>query len=183
MSEANLIQLAQGGDTGAWEALTRQHQEPIFRYAYLLLGDADDAQDVAQEAFVRAFYNLKRFDTERTLRPWLLSIVSRLAHNWKRSAARQFQALVRLGRERRLEADEGLEPAEVEQLWSAVRRLRPAFQQVIFMRFFLGLSEDETAQAASVPAGTIKSRMHRALGALREVISQHYPHLKDSLTE
>ena len=182
MTEAHLILLARGGDAGAWEALTRLHQEPIFRYAYLLLGDADDAQDVAQETFVRAFYNLKRFDAERAMRPWLLSIVSRLAHNWKRSAGRYLRALVRLGNERRLEADAGLEPAEIEQLWSAVRQLRPAFQEVIFMRFFLGLSEDETAQAAAVRPGTVKSRLHRALNELRQVVPRDYPQLKESVT-
>ena len=59
MSETHLIQQAQGGDAGACEALTRLHQEPIIRYAYLLLGDAEDAKDVTQETFVRAFYSLK----------------------------------------------------------------------------------------------------------------------------
>ena len=183
VTESHLNQKARAGDAGAWEALTRLHQEPIFRYAYLLLGDADDAQDVAQETFVRAFYRLNHFDAERRLRPWLLSIVWRLAHNWQRSAGRYLQAITRFGREPQLGSDHGLERSDADQLWSAVRRLAPAFQQVIFMRFFLELTEDEAAQAAGVPAGTIKSRLHRALQALRDLISSDYPDLKDAVPE
>ena len=62
----------------AWTTLVGQQQEAVFRLAYLLLGDADEAQDVAQEAFIRAFRALHRFDPARPLRPWLLSITANL---------------------------------------------------------------------------------------------------------
>ncbi len=68
MSEAKLIGRARQGDEAAWEILVRQHQEAAFRLAYLLLGDADEAEDVAQETFIRAFRSLDRFDPDRPLR-------------------------------------------------------------------------------------------------------------------
>ncbi len=65
MSELDLITRARRGDGAAWEDLVRQHQEATFRLAYLLLGDADDAEDTAQEAFIRTFQTLDRFDPSR----------------------------------------------------------------------------------------------------------------------
>ncbi|MBV9786854.1 MAG: hypothetical protein JOZ51_01680, partial [Chloroflexi bacterium] len=72
VDQSDLIVRAQQGDGTAWEHLVRQHQDAVFRLAYLLLGDADDADDVAQETFIRAFGALDRFDPSRPLRPWLL---------------------------------------------------------------------------------------------------------------
>ena len=180
MSESELIQQALRGSQDAWESITRSHQEAVFRLAYLLLGDADEAEDVAQDTFVRAYYALKRFDAARPLRPWLMQIVSNLAANRRRSMGRYLHALVRLSRE----PDETPDPPQENDsgmLWKAVRRLKLEFQQVIYLRFFLDMSVDEMSAALHVPAGTVKSRLHRALAALREVIARHYPELEESL--
>ena len=85
MDNNDLISRARRGDDAAWEMLVRDHQDAIFRLAYLLLGDAHDAEDVAQEVFVRAFRALHTFDVTRPLRPWLLRITTNLAHNYRRS--------------------------------------------------------------------------------------------------
>jgi RNA polymerase sigma-70 factor (ECF subfamily) len=70
--EADRIRRARQGDEQAWTSLVREHQTAAFRLAYLLLGSAEDAEDVAQEVFIRAFRALDRFDLERPFRPWLL---------------------------------------------------------------------------------------------------------------
>src|SRR5215510_9029334 len=88
LDEPTLIRRAVDGDAAAWEALMRAHQEAVFRLAYLILGDPDDAEDVAQETFLRAWKHLKGFDSTRPLRPWLLSITSNLSSNRRRSAGR-----------------------------------------------------------------------------------------------
>ncbi|HEX2908622.1 MAG TPA: sigma factor, partial [Phototrophicaceae bacterium] len=85
MSETELIHRARRGDSAAWEVLVSSHQEAVFRLAYLLLGDASDAEDVAQETFIRAFRFLARFDETRNWRPWLLSIAANLTRNRRRS--------------------------------------------------------------------------------------------------
>lgn len=81
MDEPTLIRHAANGDAAAWEPLVLAHQQAVFRLSYLLLGDPDEAEDIAQETFLRAWKYLKRFDSARPLRPWLLSIASNLASN------------------------------------------------------------------------------------------------------
>lgn len=183
LDEAELVQRARTGDGEAWYRLVSAHQEAIFRLAYLLLRDASDAEDVAQEAFVRAFRALHTFDGERPLRPWLLRIASNLAHNRRRSLGRYLEALKRL-----YSAPERVEssPAErtgrkweAETLWSAIRHLRPAEQEVVYLRYFLELSEAEMAAALNVAPGTVKSRLHRAMSHLRLVVDEQYPALRE----
>ncbi len=182
MSESDLVRQAQQGDPDAWEDLVKGHQAAVFRLAYLLLGDPDEAEDAAQETFLRAWYALRRFDGTRPLRPWLMQIVSNLASNRRRSLGRQLNALMRFARQ------PGGPPAAVAEddsrsLWQAVRRLAFPHQQVIYLRFFLDLSEQEMSETLGVAAGTVKSRLHRALSALRKEIEKSFPHLQESLVE
>ena len=187
VSEAGLIRRASQGDGAGWEALVGLHQEAVFRLAYLLLGDADEAEDVAQETFIRAYRALDRFDANRPLRPWLMRITTNLARNQRRSVGRYFAAVQRLIR---AEPEAAFAPggqaqlAERERahsLWQAVRRLGRADQEIIYLRYFLELSEAEAAAALEVPAGTVKSRTHRALARLREVVAREFPSLREAL--
>lgn len=185
MDESTLIQRATKGEAAAWEPLMLTHQEPVFRLAYLIMGDADDAEDITQETFLRAYRSLKRFDPTRPLRPWLLSIAANLARNRHRSAARYLAALTRSFRA------EPPAPFDVEQhtslnqdadqLWKAVRLLNADDQQVIYLRFFLDLSTAETAQALDVAEGTVKSRLNRAVSRLRIIIKNNFPTLSEGI--
>jgi RNA polymerase sigma-70 factor (ECF subfamily) len=182
--EAELVARARRADGAAWEAIVRRYQEPVFRLAYLILGDAADAEDAAQETFIRAYLALDRFDAARPLRPWLLSIGANLARNRRRSLGRHWNAL-----QRAFQANpqpyhpppERAEAADARRLRQAVARLRPEAQDVIYLRYFLGLSEAETVAALNIPAGTAKSRLSRALAHLRRVIEADYPDLRDAL--
>lgn len=170
----------------AWDAILAGHQEAVFRLAYLLVGDADEAQDVAQEAFIRAYQSFGRFDQGRPLRPWLLRIAANLARNRRRALGRYVAALQRAFRAEPRPAAapvEALSAAQMqaEELWQAVRRLAPADQEVVYLRFFLELSEAELAAALGVAPGTVKSRLHRALKRLRAVVEAHHPGLREKL--
>ncbi len=182
MDEASLISRAAEGDAGAWEPVVLTHQEAVFRLAYLILGDPDDAQDVSQETFVRAWRNLGRFDRSRLLRPWLFRIAANLANNRRRSAARYLAALVRTiqaGGDTPGIEEQGAQRIESQQLWRAVRRLGSADQQIIYLRYFLDLSVAETAQTLQMAEGTVKSRSHRALDRLRIIVRREFPMLGD----
>lgn len=182
--EAALVARARAGDADAWEALVRRHQEPVFRLAYLILGDAAEAEDAAQEAFIRAYLALGRFDAARPLRPWLLSIVANLARNRRRSLGRYWAALQRafLAEPRHHAPPPDRTPAsDARRLRQAVERLRPDGRDMIYLRYFLGLSEAETAEALAIPPGTAKSRHSRALAQLRAIIAADYPDLRDAL--
>jgi len=183
LDETTLIQRATNGEAAAWEPLMLAHQEPVFRLAYLFLGDADDAEDIAQETFLRAYRSLKHFDPARPLRPWLLSIAANLARNRTRSAARYLAALTRSFRAdppKSLDVEQHTaQNLDATQLWNAVRQLPADDQQIIYLRFFLDLSTAETSQALDVAEGTVKSRLSRAVSRLRLIIKDNFPTLSE----
>ena len=178
MDEAELVRHAVNGDAAAWESLVGIHQEAVFRLAYLLLGDPDDAKDVAQESFLRAWRHLHSFDATRPLRPWLLSISANLARNRRRSAGRYFGALRRAFLDEpafeRIE-EQSTRSFQAGELWKAVQKLKVLDQQIVYLRYFLELPVAETAEILRIPEGTVKSRLSRALQKLRDIIRQDFP--------
>jgi RNA polymerase sigma-70 factor (ECF subfamily) len=184
--EAELILAAVGRDEAAWEALVRIHQEPVFRYAYLIQGDPDEAEDTAQETFIHAYRALERFDISRPLRPWLLSITANLARNRLRSLGRYVSALRHMVLENPVHSANvealSIEQIDAQWLWQALQKMDAPDRQVIYLRFFLELSVEESAQAMGTAEGTIKSRLHRALGRLRMIIERDYPTLREGWT-
>jgi RNA polymerase sigma-70 factor (ECF subfamily) len=178
---SELIQRVLQGDDAAYTLLVQEHQEAAFRLAYLILGDADDAQDVAQDAFIRAYRNLHRFDTQRPFRPWILQITANLARNRLRALGRYLQAaqrFLRLNISQEAPSNtenESIKSCESQDLWTAVQRLRSEAQDVIYLRFFLELSVAETAEILNIPEGTVKSRLNRALQQLRGVVLSDFP--------
>jgi RNA polymerase sigma-70 factor (ECF subfamily) len=179
MTEANLIERARSGDEAAWENLIQQHQQAVFRLAYLMLGESRDAEDVAQEAFIRAFRHLNHYDPARPLMPWLLGITANLARNRRRAWGRY---LHHIGRLARLVPEEMADPesevarnTNAQALWQAVQRLETTDQEIIYLRYFLELSVEETAATLNIASGTVKSRLSRALDRLRGVVRDEFP--------
>ena len=152
----------------------RAHQGIAFRTAYVIAGNASDAEDAAQEAFVKAYRALARFRRGSPFRPWLLRIVANEARNRRRSAGRRAALSLRAAADESsgdaAPSPEGVLLADEERgrLLAAVNELREEERFVIACRFFLELSEEETAAALDVPLGTVKSRTSRALEHLRE---------------
>lgn len=160
----------------------RSYEELAFRAAYLIVRDEDDAADAAQDAFVRAYRSLDSFDAERPFRPWLLRIVTNTALNATRSSKRRDAATERLAQDarptRQPPPDAAAEAAEQsERVWEAIGELPGDDQRLIYLRYFLETSEAEAAETIGRPVGTVKSRLHRALKRLREVIESDYPDL------
>lgn len=183
--EAAWVARARRGDEVAWSRLVGRYQEPVFRLACLIVGDAAEAQDVAQDAFVRAWLALDQYDSERPLRPWLLSIAGNQARNRRRSIGRYWGALQRFFQTKPALVEEPPErtaAADAQRLREAVAELRPDAQDIIYLRYFLQLSEAEAADALNIPRGTAKSRHSRALAQLRALIEDGYPDLKDIMT-
>ena len=183
MEELELIRLVRDGDEAAWERLISQHQEVVFRLAYLRLGDPDEAEDAAQETFIRAYQALHRFDTNRPLRPWLLQIALNLVRNRQRSLGRYLAALRRWSQtnpnlEQEIE-DIAIKNQNSSMVWQAVKRLPQRDQEVIYLRYFLELPVDEAAESLAIPVGTVKSRLHRALKRLETIIESDFPSLHE----
>ena len=178
-SDQPWINAARQGDVTAWEHLVRQYEQPVFRLAYLILANVEDAEEVAQEAFVRAFQSLATFDENRPFQPWLMQITHNLARNRQRSLGRYWAAIQRWRQKVPVAETAVPDSQDAQLLWQAVQRLRPAAQEIIYLRYFLEFSEAETAAILDIKKGTAKSRLSRALNQLRNVINMHYTELKD----
>lgn len=171
VSDGDIVQRVLRGDATAWTTLVHAHQDAVFRLAYLLLGDSSDAEDVAQDTFLRAYRALPRFDAAKPLRPWLLQIARRLAYNRQRSLRRYLAALRRYASTQTPYVWQGTNPTTVADalaLRAAVGRLARPDQEIIYLRYYLDLSVEETATVLDVAPGTVKSRLHRALTRLRD---------------
>ena len=171
----------------------RRHEHGVFRLAYLHLGNAQDAEDVAQETFLRAFHSLHRFDASRPLRPWLLSITGNLARNRRRALGRYWAAMRRLVSLEPRETVRGRSSDErdpldtqvvvAQALAHAVKQLEDNDREVIILRYFMELSTAETAQALGIVEGTVKSRVHRARERLQVVLEREFPALAEDAGE
>ncbi|GGL16683.1 RNA polymerase sigma factor [Sphaerisporangium melleum] len=140
-----------------------------------LLGAGQDAEDVVQEAFVKAFRHLATFRREAAFRPWLLRIVANETHTMTRSRGRRAELLLRAGAEPdpRVPDDpegEAIATDRRARLLAAVRELPETERQAVVCRYFLQLSEAETAEVLGWPLGSVKSRTFRGLARLRKEV-------------
>ena len=152
------------------------YQGIAFRTAYVITGNAADAEDAAQDGFVKAYYALGRFRRGAPLKPGLLQIVANEARNRRRAAGRREGLTLRVAAER-VSGDAAPSPEAVVvaaeergELVAALATLREDDRAVLGCRYLLGLSEEETAAALGLRIGTVKSRTARALARLREVL-------------
>jgi RNA polymerase sigma factor (sigma-70 family) len=167
------------GNREAYGELVRRHAPVAVRTARLL-GAGTDAEDVVQEAFVKAYASLDRFRDGGPFRPWLLRIVANETHNLLRSAGRR-AARERAAWERTAPLlvpgpDDAPTAAALtherrEQLVAGLGRLAEPYRQVVVCRYLLDLDEAETATVLGVPRGTVKSRLSRALDQLGRTIA------------
>lgn len=177
-TDAVLAERAKQGDEHAFSELVRTYQGIAFRTAFLLTGSAADAEEAAQTAFVKAWAALPRFRSGAEFRPWLLRIVVNEAHNRRRSGRRRGALALRAAAADAsgdaVPSPEAAVLAEErrEALLAAVRRLDERDRDVLVCRYFLELSEQETAEALGVRHGTVKSRTARALVRLRAEVGE-----------
>jgi RNA polymerase sigma-70 factor, ECF subfamily len=176
--DSELFALAQRGDLAAYEEIVQRYQQVAFRAAYVITGSAADAEDAAQDAFIKAYRALDRFRAGANPRPWLLRIVANEARNRVRSSGRRQQLELRL--------TEGFRPGDAapspeaaavagedrRALLELVNSLSEDDRLVVASRYFLELSGEETAAALGIPEGTVKSRLSRALARLRSRLEE-----------
>ena len=178
MTEAELIARAKRGDAAAYEELVRTYQGIAFRTAWLVAGNSADAEEAAQDGFVKAYRALGRFRRGAPLRPWLLRIVANEAKNRRRAAGRREALALRVAAyDRPGDAVPSPEAALLRgearaRLLAAVERLPDEHRDAIACRYFLELSEEETAAALGIRRGTVKSRLSRALERLRAELEE-----------
>jgi RNA polymerase sigma-70 factor (ECF subfamily) len=176
--DSELFARAQRGDTAAYEEIVHRYQQVAFRTAYVITGSAPDAEEAAQDGFVKAYRALGTFRSGAEPRPWLLKIVANEARNRVRSAGRRHHLELRLA-ERFRPGDAAPSPEaetvaaeDTRRLLDLVNALSDEDRLVITSRYLLELSGEETAAALGIPEGTVKSRLSRALVRLRTTLGE-----------
>ncbi|MET8145922.1 RNA polymerase sigma factor [Sphaerisporangium sp. NPDC005288] len=162
------------GDLAAYEVLVARYSAVAHRTA-ALLGAGQEAEDVVQEAFVKAFRHLATFRRDAAFRPWLLRIVANETHTMTRSRGRRAELVLKAGAEPDLRVPDDPEGAAIAtdrraRLLEAVRTLPDRERQAVVCRYFLQLSEAETAEVLGWPVGSVKSRTFRGLARLRKEV-------------
>ena len=173
-TDAVLVRRTLGGDLGAFEELVERHREVVFRVAARIAGRSD-ADDVSQDAFLRAFHRLGRFRGDASFRAWLLQITHNAAID---HLARRRPEPVDLDGEddghehevRRLPAERLESRERIDRLESKLRGLSPDGRVALVLRDVEGLSYDEIASITGAPLGTVKVRLFRARRDLIEML-------------
>jgi len=166
--ESELVARANQGDTAAFEELYRRHRDWVVSLAWRFTGSRDDALDVMQETFAYLFGRFPGFELSSTLRAFLYPVVKHTSV----SLARKRRRVVSLDAAERAQADAALEsawqPDEAAEFEALISALAEGHREVLRLRFALGMQLEEIADALDLPLGTVKSRLHNALKALKE---------------
>lgn len=182
--EPDLIAQVQAGDPSAYEPLVLRHQDRIFTMVHRMVGNHEDACDLTQEAFVSAYRALSNFRAESTFHTWLYRIAVNTVISFRRRS-RNVTQFSSLSKDRDGDRDDPLDPpddspgpaeaAEVAERQQAVldatRQLDPEFRDAIVLRDLQGCSYEEMVEFLACPMGTVKSRIHRARLALKDLLA------------
>ena len=176
-AEASLIRSAKAGDAQAIEAVVVQFWPGAYRIAYLLLQDREAAEDIAQDALLRAVRALRTFDVERPFAPWLNRIAANCAHDALRARSRRPELLgvgvqARSDAEAEDLADEIAQYTFSAELQERLAELNPDMREAVVLRHLLDYAPEEIAEVVGVPAATVRTRIHRGLTALRAVLAE-----------
>lgn len=173
-AEAGWIERARLGDDEAFASLVGAYQVPVFNLCYRLLGDRYEAEDAAQEAFLKAYKNLGRYDPDRPFVNWLLKIASNHSiDRLRRSGARPATDLAEA--ESAVDASPGPEAAlslkeRRQMVWDTTARLTPKDRALVVLRYWYDYSYEEMAEALSLSTSAVRSRLHRA----RVMMAEHW---------
>ena len=172
--EPALVRAAQKGDAAAFTEIVRRYQRAVYRVAYGLTRNAADADDLAQETFVRAWRALDRFRPDEPLYPWLSRIAINLSYSLfrrrKRRPETSIEPLIEAGRQWAGPEDPERDVTERERdakIAESFAELKEDHRAVLVLRVVEGLSYEEIARTLNVPVGTVMSRLSRARSELR----------------
>ena len=186
MTEPDLVHKAKASDRAALGELLDAHATQAYRVALHILRNKADAEDATQNAFVKAFTQLGRFEERSSFATWLLRIVTHEALNLHRSRQTRFAFWQRQAQS--VEGEETVESAvlarvEHQELWRAVNQLKTNDRLVLTLSYFMELSEAEVAEALGIKRGAARKRKHDALVRLRALVEREFPGLRSDVLE
>lgn len=188
VSDHELVTRAQQGSEKAYRELLGRYQRPVFSIIYRMIRDREQAEDLAQETFVRVFNNIDRYDPRYKFSSWIFKIATNLTIDWIRRkeldtvsidgsrnavTAEQIEATSITIASTDETPEELLEAKELgEEIEGAISKLRPEYKAAILLRHVEGREYQEIAEILSLPLGTVKTYIHRGRNELRDQL-QH----------
>jgi RNA polymerase sigma-70 factor (ECF subfamily) len=178
--DADLAAMAGGGKQAAYRELLARHRDAVFRLARSYAGDADEALDLTQEAFIAAFAALDRYDSSRAFRPWLLRIALNKCRDWsRRRAVRRLLLFAAPVDEARELPDPGANPEartgdarELERVSGAIAKLPASLKEPLILTAIEGQSQAEAAATLGLSEKAIEVRVYRARRKLSEILDR-----------
>lgn len=176
---SGLIKKARRGDGHAFSMLIENHERFVFNVVYRIVGNAEDARDVSQEAFIKAFKNFETYDESSAFSTWLYRIAVNTAIDYIRRRKKENSISFEdyIVDENNHNGDSGIEEKViskegVKNIISAVNMLDDEFKTVIVLRDMEGLDYKEISDITGLPLGTVKSRLSRGRGKLRQILEK-----------
>ncbi len=176
-NETEWIRLAREGDQAAFGRLVTAYQAPVYNLAYRMLGNAAEAEEAAQEAFLRAYTHLRSYDLQRPFRSWLLSITSHYCIDRLRRRRITWLPLEdEIAAPARLASDSPnpeavtVQREQEERIQQLLEALSPTDRAAITLRYWYEYSYEEIAEGLDLTMSAVKSRLYRARRALAEII-------------
>jgi RNA polymerase sigma-70 factor (ECF subfamily) len=180
VNESEWLNEAQRGDAQAFTCLLEAYQRPVFNLCYRMLGNAQDAEDAAQETFLRAYQSLKRYDNSRPFSTWLLSIGAHYCIDQIRKRRVQIVSVEELPVPDLPEPSPGIEAnlskkEEQQRIKAVIGTLDATDRAAVVMYYWYDFSYEEICQAFSLSMSALKSRLHRARRVMAEEWLKHQP--------
>mgnify|MGYP000922519478 FL=1 len=171
LRDEELCRQIQEGSESALEALVHRYHGPVFAYLYRLTGHRQTAEDLTQETFTRLMTQIHTYHFPRPFRPWLYTIAHNLYRDHVKAASRRAypSADPERGQPPRL-IDLSEQITEQAALSQALRSLEDGERAVLLLRFYQGLTSEEVGRVLGIPAGTVRSRLSRAVRKLRDLL-------------
>jgi RNA polymerase sigma-70 factor (ECF subfamily) len=167
LAAGQLVQQATGGDLEAFEELIRRLQRRVYGFAYQHLRDTEEAQDLAQEIFVKLYRNLGRYDAGRPFEPWFWKLAANTSINYRRK-----RVPVPVEAAEEPADDSAALPRHDPALVQALAQLDPSYRLPVLLHYYADLPLEQVAQSLNSSVPAIKSRLHRARAQLRNSLAE-----------
>ncbi|MFA2563586.1 sigma-70 family RNA polymerase sigma factor [Bacillus wiedmannii] len=168
----DLIQLTLSGNKEAYSKLYDKTIQEVYKTAHFLIEDKTDVDDVVQEIYIQLYESLRKYDSKKPFRPWLIGLTIKQIHSYRRKRWMRLRIIKK--------AEEQRKPVQIDfssdvvskisnqKLIELIHKLPYKLKQVIILRYLHDYSQEEVAQILHIPIGTVKSRIHAALKKLRQ---------------
>lgn len=171
MDEKNLVKAAKNGDDGALAELFQGSYPFLLKYLLKLTFNLQNAEDLAQETYSKAIENLSRFKGTSKFSTWLISIATRLYLDQQRKRKREFNWMKQEQSIRKLKWEAQSNNQVWDDVMEALGQLNDGLRVPVILKHYYGFSYEEIAAIISIPEGTVKSRVHKGIKAIRKELA------------